>query len=272
MRKIDAHIHVWAHDPDRFPYRDGTTAPAARGDAEYTLSLMDAAGVDICVIIQPIVHGFDHRYVDETLAKYPDRFAGVALVNPSADDPVAMLDELVAKGYRGVRLNPALFPDGQGLYGPVGKALLKRAGELGAPASFLISPQHLDDVDRLCAEFPDVTTIVDHFGHAKAGPDGAVTPEFQKLLDMARHPNLHVKTSEFVKLSNEEYPYRDTFPLMRKLIDAYGVDRLMWATDFPVVATPYNQAWKLADEIEPALSEDEKEKILGGNVARLFRL
>jgi predicted TIM-barrel fold metal-dependent hydrolase len=272
MRKIDAHIHVWAHDPEKYPYREGIAAPTAQGDAQYTLSLMDASGVEMCVIIQPIVHGFDHSYVDETLAKYPDRFAGVALVDPSADDPVAMLDGLIDRGYRGVRLNPALFPEGETLSGPTGRALVKRVGELGIVGSFLVTPEHFDDVEALCSEFPGVTLVIDHLGHTKADPAGGTTPEFDRLIDLSRHPNLYVKTSQFARQSNEEYPYRDTFPLMHRLIDAYGSDRLMWATDFPVVVTPYDQAWKLAGEIEPSLSEGDKEKVLGGNVARLFGL
>ncbi|MBC8453132.1 MAG: amidohydrolase, partial [Chloroflexi bacterium] len=64
MKKIDSHLHVWAHDPEAYPYRVEQDPPTARGNAEFLLDLMDRAGVDGSLIVQPIVHGFDHSYVD----------------------------------------------------------------------------------------------------------------------------------------------------------------------------------------------------------------
>ena len=88
MKKIDSHLHVWAHDPDIYPYKQGQEQPLrARGDAEFLLELMDAADVAGSLIVQPIVHGFDHSYVNHTIAKWPDRFIGMCLVDPQADDP-----------------------------------------------------------------------------------------------------------------------------------------------------------------------------------------
>ena len=59
MKKIDSHLHVWAHEPDRYPYKPGQEQPLrVRGDAEFLLELMDAAGVAGSLIVQPIVHGF----------------------------------------------------------------------------------------------------------------------------------------------------------------------------------------------------------------------
>ena len=124
MKKIDSHLHVWAHDPDKYPYKQGQEQPLrARGDAEFLLELMDAADVAGSLIVQPIVHGFDHSYVNHTIGKWPDRFIGMCLVDPQADDPVEMLIELVDQGYRGVRFNPALWREGETMDGDVGRAL-----------------------------------------------------------------------------------------------------------------------------------------------------
>lgn len=267
MRKIDSHLHVWAHDPDRYPYLPGRE-PTARGDAEFLLSLMDAGGIDKAIIIQPIVHGFDHRYVDEALAKWPDRFAGMCLVNPQDDDPVGMLEGFVESGYRGVRFNPALWPDGERMDGDVGRALFAKAGELGIAVGFLCSPPNFDEIDTLCAAYPSTQVMVDHFGHCKPGE----TQEFDRLLSLSAHSSVHVKLSEWPRASEESWPYRDLFGWIPRLVDAYGAVRLMWGTDFPFIVeqTGYDRGWSIADEIEPALSEADMRDILGGTAAKLF--
>lgn len=272
MKKIDSHLHVWAHEPEKYPYRPGQDEPTARGDAEFLLGLMDGSDIAGSLIVQPIVHGFDHTYVDETLQKWPDRFIGMCLVNPQDDDPVAMLGDLVGRGYRGVRFNPGLWREGERMDGEVGRALYKRAGELGTPVGFLVSPHNFDEIENLAEEFPETPAIIDHFGHCVPSTDGSDVPEFERLVSMAVHPNLNVKLSEFPRASNQEYPYIDLFGWTHRLIEAYGAERLMWGTDFPFIVEQagYDRGWTIADEIEPAIGPGLSDNILGGTAERLF--
>ena len=272
MKKIDSHLHVWADDPDTYPYREGQAMPTARGNAEFLLGLMDDAGVDGALIVQPIVHGFDHTYVDDTLVQWPDRFTGMCLVDPQHADPVGMLDNLVGRGYRGVRFNPALWRAGERMDGAVGSALYARAGELGVAVGFLVSPENYDEIDVLAEMYTGTDAIIDHFGHCVPSANGYAVPEFERLISMARHPNLHVKLSEFPRASNEEFPYADLFGWVHRLIDAYSGDRLMWGTDFPFIVEQagYDRGWEIADRIEPAIGPGLIDKILGGTCERLF--
>ena len=272
MKKIDSHLHVWTNDAATYPFRAGQDASKARGDAEFLLDLMDRADVAGSLIVQPIVYGFDHAYVDDTIAQWPDRFVGMCLVDPQADDPVAMLDELVGRGYRGVRFNPALWREGEMMNGDVGRALYKRAGELGTPVGFLVSPHNYDEIEALADEFPDTDAIIDHFGHCVPARDGSDVPAFERLLSMARHPHMNVKLSEFPRASNEEFPYIDMFYWVHQLIEAYSGERLMWGTDFPFIVEQvgYTKGWDIADRIEPAIGPGLADQILGGTCERLF--
>ncbi len=246
--------------------------PTAQRDAEFLLGLMDDADVDGALIVQPIVHGFDHTYVDDTLVQWPDRFTGMCLVDPQHADPVGMLDNLVGRGYRGVRFNPALWRAGERMDGAVGSALYARAGELGVAVGFLVSPENYDEIDVLAEMYTGTDAIIDHFGHCVPSANGYAVPEFERLISMARHPNLHVKLSEFPRASNEEFPYADLFGWVHRLIDAYSGDRLMWGTDFPFIVEQagYDRGWEIADRIEPAIGPGLVDKILGGTCERLF--
>mgnify|MGYP001162125312 CR=1 FL=1 len=272
MKKIDSHLHVWTNDADTYPFRVGQEEPKVRGDAEFLLNLMDSADVAGSLIVQPIVYGFDHAYVDDTLARWPDRFVGMCLIDPQANDPVGMLAELVGRGYKGVRFNPALWREGEMMNGDVGRALYKRAGELGIPVGFLVSPHNYDEIEGLADEFPDTDAIIDHFGHCVPAQDGSDVPAFERLLSMARHRHMNVKLSEFPRASNEEFPYNDLFYWVHQLIEAYSCDRLMWGTDFPFIVEQvgYTKGWDIADRIEPAIGPGLVDQILGGTCERLF--
>ncbi len=272
MKKIDSHLHVWAHDPEKYPYRPGGGEPSARGDAEFLIELQTEADISGALIVQPIFHGFDHRYVTDTLQQWPDRFVGMALVNPASGDPVAELRKLVEEdGYRGVRLNPALWPDGEAMDGPIGDGLMSYCEDAGIVAGFLIEPRHFAEVDALCARHSGASVIIDHFGRVKPGESGKA--DVDALIALSRHPNTYVKVSGFPVSSEQEWPYSDMSPIVSGLLESYGAERLMFATDFPhiVAQCGYARGWQIADELEPSLSDTERQWLLGGTVSKLFR-
>lgn len=269
MKQIDAHLHVWSNDPVKFPFRPGTPDSIAQGDAEFLLELQAEVGVDGALIVQPIHHEFDHSYVNDVLARYPDKFVGMALADPKADDPTAALQALNDEhGYQGVRLNPGLWPDGESMDGPVGDRLMTFCADTGLVVGFLIEPSHFAQVDALCTRHPDAKVIIDHFGSVKPGQ----TSELAKLLALARHTNMYVKVSRFPVSSDSEWPYTDMSETIHELIGAYGVERLMFATDFPHVVAQcgYARGWQIADHVTPTLKQEQRKWLMGGTVMSLF--
>lgn len=108
---VDAHLHVWASAEEArdTPYALGKEPPAdVEACTSHLVHVMDASQVDKAVIVQPINHLFDHRYVAAAMRDYPDRFAGMALLNPAmaTNEAVAEVRRLVRGGFRGVRFNP----------------------------------------------------------------------------------------------------------------------------------------------------------------------
>jgi len=270
MRVIDAHLHVWTNDPARYPFNPKVSVPALRADAEFLLSCMESAGVAGALIIQPIVYGFDHRYVTETLRAHPTRFKGMCLIDPQHPDPPAELARWHSEGYVAVRFNPNLFPPGTPLDSPLGHRLYAAAGELGMPVGFLIHPEHFDAVSALCEAHPETVAIIDHFGHCR--PSAGEEPAFDQLVSLSRYPNLYVKLSEFPRASYEEWPYADLHRWVYRLLDAYGPDRLMWATDFPFIVSQcgYERGLTLLTEAIPGIDASTMEWLVGGTAEKVF--
>jgi predicted TIM-barrel fold metal-dependent hydrolase len=83
--------------------------------------------------------------------------------------------------------------------------------------------------------------------------------------------------SEFNILSpSKKYPYRDVYPLVKQVYDAFGPDRLLWGTGFPGATRAQAERPTLEEELDiirkeiPFLKAGDKEKILGRNAAHVW--
>jgi predicted TIM-barrel fold metal-dependent hydrolase len=96
----------------------------------------------------------------------------------------------------------------------------------------LINPDALPSIDAMCRKFPDTPVVIDHF--ARIGIDGTIGEgDLKNLCGLAKHKHVYVKISAFYALGKKRPPYTDLAPMIRRLADAFGPSRLMWATDCP---------------------------------------
>jgi predicted TIM-barrel fold metal-dependent hydrolase len=144
----------------------------------------------------------------------------------------------------------------------------------------------------LAERYPELTLIIDHVGLRQPPLDQRDSPAFKSLPDLlalARFPNVAVKLCGLPALSDERFPYTDVVPHMRSIVDAFGADRVMWASDisrfygriglrrheYPGATDPYPGKHTYAESLNfirccDQLTSDEKEAILGGTVRRMF--
>eukprot|EP00189_Rhodosorus_marinus_P007321 CAMPEP_0184752432 /NCGR_PEP_ID=MMETSP0315-20130426/43574_1 /TAXON_ID=101924 /ORGANISM="Rhodosorus marinus, Strain UTEX LB 2760" /LENGTH=282 /DNA_ID=CAMNT_0027231761 /DNA_START=71 /DNA_END=919 /DNA_ORIENTATION=+ len=264
---VDSHLHVWrkANDAEFHPHPDHPPPENIQGDEDFLLSEMEKAGVQTAVLVQPIVYKFDHAYIGSLIKSNPARFVGMALANTSSGPGVVQqqMEALVADGFRGVRVNPNLLPEGETLSGPTTQAVLNTAAKLNIPVAMFVQPVHFQDLKAVLTISAGANVIIDHFGFCR--PDGD-DDHFQILLNiLEQFPNTFLKTSAFFRCSNEPYPYKDMYPWMNVLVDKIGADRMMWGSDFPWVLKQcgYKEAFDFAASI-PGLSEEDRGKILRG--------
>jgi predicted TIM-barrel fold metal-dependent hydrolase len=86
-------------------------------------------------------------------------------------------------------------------------------------------------------KYPDTPVVIDHF--ARIGVDGKIRDEDVKnLCKLAKHDRTSVKISAYYALGKKRSPYTDLIPMIQKLLDTFGPDRLMWATDCPYQVDP----------------------------------
>src|SRR5712692_7665583 len=270
---VNAAEHAWViHDP-RFPIDPAVATcpgnlPRSDYSAEFLLSEMRTYGVDHVVISHVCYYGRNNSYTSHCIKTYPGKFAGIGLLvgyrlhspadkeNPSRLERLVKQDRLV-----GLRLSPIYDRDIVWLNDPACYALWKKAEELGAVFNIFLAPHQVGQVADMARRFPGVNVVIDHLAMIDiAAPD---SEGFGPLLDLARFPNVYIRTSLHNPSKSKQTPYRDVWPFLRRIYDRLAPTRLVWANFFEFL---------IMTEIIPFFTAEDKEWILGKTAHRIYKL
>jgi predicted TIM-barrel fold metal-dependent hydrolase len=277
---IDAHSHVWSDDLDRYPLGSWATEAdmlPASFTADQLLAITRPNGVDRVVLIQHApLHGYDNSYVLDCARTYPGVFSVVAMIDERTPRLRERLRDLRDQGTRGIRIGPTKHADRtpnadppKWLEAPGMVTLWEHAATLGVAICPLVTADFLPTLDAMCAKHPDTTCVVDHFGHI----DNDKPETVAALTRLARHRSVFVKVSAFYKFADRKPPYDDLAPMIRKVLDAFGPERLMWASDCPYqldAGNTYADAIDLIRSGLDGLSDNDRRAILRDTAARVF--
>ncbi len=259
---IDAHVHVWTPELSRYPihssFKVADMEPASF-TPEQLFEHTKPNGVNRVVLIQMSFYRFDNSYMLSSMLRFPGVFSGVAVIDENAPKVDYQMRILGNRGVRGFRIHPGKQPV-EAWLGSDGMAAMWTAGaDLGLAMCPLINPEALPAIGKMCERFPKTRVVIDHF--ARIGVDGQIRDEqVDALCRLAKYPNTYVKTSAFYALGKKTPPYTDLGPMIRKVRDAFGAQRLMWASDCPYQVDPgHNYADSIAlirDRLDFLTKED----------------
>ncbi|QDU08912.1 amidohydrolase family protein [Gimesia aquarii] len=275
MEYIDAHSHVWTPDVKKYPLAPGRKVSEMRPPsftAEQLQAEMMAVGVNRVVLIQMSFYGFDNSYMLDSMAKYPGMFSGVAVINQNGENPTPDMLALKKKGVRGFRIAPKTKKVDEWLDGECMEQMWKTGAKEGLAMCCLMDAVGLPALDKMCQKHRDTTVVIDHL--SRIGVTGEIDPqEVDMLCKMAKHPNVYVKTSAFYALGKKKTPYHDLAPMIKKVYQAFGANRLMWATDCPYQVQgdhTYKASIDLIQNGLPFLSQNDKKWILEQTAENVF--
>lgn len=226
--KVDTHNHVL--DPQRFPYADDVAyRPTGQeiGTAAQHRAVMAAYNVRHAVIVGPNSgYSLDNRCLLDAIAASAGRFKGIAVVRN--DTGRSALEQLKAAGIIGLAFNPSLL--GLDHYADA-LPLMKRCAELDLFVNVQVHE------DQMAAFAPVLLAsgaklLIDHCGRPTPAA-GLDQRGFQAVLSLGRSRRAVVKLSGLQKWSALPYPFEDTRPYIGALLDAFGLDGCVWASDWP---------------------------------------
>ena len=275
--RIDSHQHFWRYSPAEYGWMDDRMTRIRRDFLPEDLApLLAACGLDGAVAVQARSSLEETRFLLE-LARAHDCVKGVVgWADLCAEDLDDVLDELCQEPLlRGLRHVVQDEPDDDFLRREDFQAGARKLAARGLAYDILIYPRQLDAAVAFATALPDQPLVLDHL--AKPDIAGARTDNWRGgFRGLAAMDHVLCKVSGMVTEAKWNAWQPDDFrAYMDEALDAFGIDRLMFGSDWPValLATDdYQSVYQLVADWAAALSEDEQAKLFGGNAARFYGL
>jgi predicted TIM-barrel fold metal-dependent hydrolase len=271
---IDSQVHAFdANQPD-MPWTVASPWLLPVG-GEGMVAAMAAVGVSGAIMVSPYaVYRFDRRYAHHLARTDPEHFGIVVPVDPQSPDVhEAIAEWKKVEGAVGVRM---MFCDPLGVDDPQDpnvNAALATAARHDLPVNLLCTG-NLSAARELAARHPDTRLVIDHLGldtPIEREPRNAFV-DLPGVLALAEFDNVAIKVSGTCILSHEAFPFKDIWAPVLRVVEAFGVDRCMWGTDWTRTASgvTYGQ-YVESFRMMTGFSESDLAMLMGGAVTRVYR-
>ncbi len=285
---IDTHLHIWDHS--RLKYSAFIGHPLFGRDYHVEDYARDCGGVDVeAMVFLECYADFTPtggQYVEEIEfvedeAKRDPRIKAIVPMAPlewgSRVEP--MLEEMASRhpAVRGIRRIVEFDADPRALTLSDGFVEgVNLLGKFGWHFEINVNHTQMDIVREFVKRIPDVPMILDHCG--KPGiEEGAIAQYRDDLGELVRHPNLWIKLSDLpVEADKKHWTEADLRPFIAETIETFGVDRIIYAGDYPVClqATSLPRWVEVLDRAfaDLGLSQGDTRKIYRENANAFYRL
>lgn len=302
MEVVDAHIHFISHNylrlltQQRQSYHDVDVFISEQAKrhhfepppqdpvrlADKWVIEMDRHGVSRAAVVS-MMPG-DEVSVSSALRIYPDRFIGIASVNPF----LAVAEELVEHaavewGFRGIMLYPSMYKCSLAnerlypiyriarkhrmvVYAHMGRLRLAARRWWGLPDVYDWRYADPADLHQPAADFPTVQFVVVSFGCG-------TLPQLLKI--GLQCPNVHVDTSSSNNWLLDQSEFSDLSHAFERTVEVFGPGRILFGSDSDF----FPRGWRIPVLQEQSeildrlgLSSHAKQAILGENAKTLFRI
>jgi predicted TIM-barrel fold metal-dependent hydrolase len=272
---IESHVHLFAGDPVRFPYSPLSYKPQPSPVETYVKFALEAE-IDHAIIVHPEPYQDDHRYLEYCLGKEPTKgfFKATCLFDPIDPATPRRMRELLNRIHDRIvalrihEVHPAGTPSttkglisGRDLQDPQMELTWRAAHELGLGIQMHFIPHYADQIRALAARFPQMPVILDHL----ARPGQGTAAEYGQVLKLAELPRLYMKYTS----TGVESAGKDARPLVKRVYDAFGADRMIWG-GLGASMNEFDRAAELFDAMFAFAPEHERAKIRGLTARQLF--
>ncbi|WP_028223447.1 amidohydrolase family protein [Paraburkholderia oxyphila] len=271
MLIIDSQVHIWGENTVQRPWPDrgppGRETPLGKDEL---LGEMDQAGVDSVVIVPPFWEGDRNDLALAAAQVHPDRFAVMGRLNP---------ENLALRGrVKRWREEPGMLGLRCSFHAPSVRPWLieghmdwvwREAEEGAVPIYLYLNTEDLDHVDRIAQRHPGLRLALDHLCLPIDKKDDEAFANLDKVLELAKQPNIAVKASWMPNFSTQPYPYRNLFGYLRQVIDAFGPQRTFWGSEFSCLKrVSYRDCVTMFAEQMSWLSAEDLAWIMGKGLSR----
>lgn len=285
MGRIDAHCHFWELSRGDYSWIDANDpdlAPIARDfQPPDIMPLLKATNVQKVVVIQAAASEAETDYL-LTLADHHDEISGVVgWANIESSEAAKRIEKWAANGkFKGIRPMLQDIDDTQWLLENPHTDIFPTMVDLGLRFDALVQPRHLPVLHEFCTSNPALPVVIDHAAKPKAAladDEDSFSYWSRHMKSIARDTNAYCKFSGLLTELDGSRPKDPRTVLQRYvdvLLEAFGPNRLMWGSDWPVLtlASDYQSWHGLAQDLLDQIGSDASDQIFGRTAATFYGL
>jgi len=272
---IDAHQHLWKYDPVRDNWIEDSMEVLREDFLPKDLKpILDANGVAGCIAVQADQSEEETEFLLKCAQENPFLKGVVGWVDLRAGNVEERLANYSRNEYfKGVRhIDQAEKDDfllNKDFQNGVGKL-----SQYGLSYDLLIYPRQFPATLEMVEKFPNQIFVLDHI--AKPSVSEKLDAEWVKnILLLSKHENVFCKISGMVtETKNFEWVKSDFTPYLASVVSAFGTDRLLYGSDWPVclLAADYREVLGIIVDYFQNFSTLEKSKIFALNAIKAYNL
>ncbi|NUR63129.1 MAG: amidohydrolase family protein [Catenulispora sp.] len=278
MPIIDAHHHVWDLAVRDQPWTADLPALRRSFQVADLEPLAAASGITATVLVQTI-HAAEETPEMLALADSSDLIAGVVgwtdVAAPDFAERLAGLREGVGGRWLvGIRHQVQELADGSWLTEAATVKGLRHLAASGLTFDLIVRADQIRSCAAAAREVPELSFVLDHLGKPLIA-SGEMEPWASDVRVLAALPNVTCKLSGMVtEADHRSWTTADLRPYAETVLDAFGPERVMFGSDWPVctLAAEYAQVVESARELTGGLRDLELEDVFSGTAARVYRL
>ncbi len=274
--RIDSHQHFWRYNSEDYPWIDASRSALMVDYMPPDLApLLATSGIDGTVAVQARQTPRETDFLLE-LADQVDIIRGVVgWVDMRAEDVEAQLERFAAHP-RMVGVRHIVHDEADDRFMLGGNFLrgMARLKQHDLRYDLLLFPRHLPVAVEVVRRFPQQLFVLDHIAKPFI-KDGLLEPWARDIRALAGHDNVWCKVSGMVtEAAWGAWTPADFTPYLDVVFDCFGVERLMFGSDWPVcsLAGSYRDVVGIVESYIAALSAAEQAAVMGGNAAAFYQL
>lgn len=273
--RIDSHQHFWQYEPIKHSWIDDEMANIRKDFLPEDLApILKVNEVDACVAVQADQTEDETNFLIGLARKYSFIKGIVGWVDLRAHNIEERLahfkQEPVVKGFRHVLQGE----EPSFMLQPGFKNGISQLKSFNFTYDLLLFPQHLKAAIELVKENPDQAFVIDHISKPYI-KKGIIEGWKQDIQSISQFPNVYVKVSGMVTEADyKNWQKEDFTPYLDIITEAFGTDRVMFGSDWPVclVAAAYSEMQSIPKEYYATFTSLEQENIFGLNAQRFYNL
>lgn len=274
---IDSHHHLWAYDPAEYGWISDKMAILKQDFLTPHLRVL-AREHDVHAFVSVQAR----QSVHETrallrIANTEPLVAGVVGWVPFAQpDVVTFLDEFAGQPkLRGFRHVVQDEPDDRFLDRADFNVGISKLADRGLVFDLLVFPRQLPAAIDFADRHPNLFMVLDHIAKPKIVADDFDESWRRDFCELARRDNVACKFSGVTtEVQNAMWTVDTLRPYWDVALAAFGADRLMYGSDWPVclLATDYSRWLDAVRRLAAELSDTEQSEFFANNANRIYRL